>query len=383
MKSKKVASRKAQASVASAAVSSSAVENASEGALDEAPLRTTGRRAENAQAGSVPDLANNTQQALPGSDLEAPAKAVAQAAQSTHDFELLNSTGPDFIQQNFTRSEPWRIFRIMAEFVHSFEIMSKIGPAVAVFGSARLPEDNPYYQAAQEVSERLARAGWCIITGGGPGIMEAANRGARKIGRQKHDPTVSIGLNIELPFEQKSNPYVDTGIHFHYFFCRKTNFVKYASAFVIFPGGFGTMDELFESLTLVQTRVVQNFPVVLFGREYWCGLLDWMEDVMVPNGTILPSDLDLILITDHPAEVVQWVFERTQQVRHPVSVSTDNLNGRGRATPQPSNRPRPFVPSPPGGPTPVAEDSVANTAAKPQKRSSAKTKRTLREGKAS
>jgi uncharacterized protein (TIGR00730 family) len=225
------------------------------------------------------------------------------------------------LQDHFTESEPWRIFRIMSEFVHSFEVMSKIGPAVAVFGSARLPESSPYYQAAQDVSERLARAGWCVITGGGPGIMEASNRGAQVVAHEKNDRTVSVGLNIELPFEQNSNPYVETGIHFHYFFCRKTNFVKYASAFVIFPGGFGTMDELFESLTLVQTQVVHNFPVILFGKDYWSGLINWMREVMVPHGTILPADLDLMLITDDPSEVLQWVFEGTQQVRHPVAVS--------------------------------------------------------------
>ena len=173
--------------------------------------------------------------------------------------------------------------------------------------------------------------------------MEAANKGARIVGRRKQDPTVSIGLNIELPFEQKSNPYVETGIHFHYFFCRKTNFVKYASAFVIFPGGFGTMDELFESLTLVQTRVVQDFPVILFGRDYWCGLIDWMENVMVPHGTILPADLDLIQITDDPAEVVQWVFEKTQQVRHPAPDSTRRSQ---RIAASPSPRPRPFTKQP-------------------------------------
>ena len=156
--------------------------------------------------------------AMPGSDIEETLGTTGQAAQATHDFELLNSTVPDAATQDFARSEPWRIFRIMAEFVHSFEIMSKVGPAVAVFGSARLREGSPYYQAAQEVSERLADAGWSIITGGGPGIMEAANRGARIVGHRKKDPTVSIGLNIELPFEQKSNPYVDTGLHFHYFF---------------------------------------------------------------------------------------------------------------------------------------------------------------------
>ncbi|HEY0072704.1 MAG TPA: TIGR00730 family Rossman fold protein [Abditibacteriaceae bacterium] len=317
-----------------------------------------------AQKGAPPD-APQTPHAMPGTNIEASKAATEQAASSTHDFELLNSTGPDFIQQNFTRSEPWRIFRIMSEFVHSFEIMSKVGPAVAVFGSARLPEDSPYYQAAVEVSERLARAGWCVITGGGPGIMEAGNKGAQIVGREKNDPTVSIGLNIELPFEQKSNPYVDTGIHFHYFFCRKTNFVKYASAFVIFPGGFGTMDELFESLTLVQTGVVQNFPVILFGRDYWCGLLNWMEDVMVPHGTILPTDLDLMMITDDPQEAVQWVMERTQQVRNPSQAA--NVP-RATRPPQPSQRPRPFVPSPQAGQSVPSPTSARRPSTKTNKK---------------
>lgn len=308
---------------------------------DAAP-ESSGKKRKSQQIGAPPTHPG-APHAVPGSDIEAPKAATEQAATATHDFELLNSTGPDFIQQNFTHSEPWRIFRIMSEFVHSFEIMSKVGPAVAVFGSARLREDSPYYQAATEVSERLARAGWSVITGGGPGIMEAGSKGAKKVGDEKHDPTISIGLNIELPFEQKSNPYVDTGIRFHYFFCRKTNFVKYASAFVIFPGGFGTMDELFESLVLVQTGVVQNFPVILFGRDYWGGLLDWIEDVMVPNGTILPTDLDLMMLTDDPQEVVQWIFECTRQVRHPAPQ-------RPRPS-APSPRPRPFIASPRAGQT--------------------------------
>ncbi len=330
------------------------------------------------QIGAPPD-APNARHALPGSNIEASKIATEQAATITHDYELLNSAGPEFIRQNFTKSEPWRIFRIMSEFVHSFEIMSKVGPAVAVFGSARLKEDSPYYQAAVDVSERLARAGWCVITGGGPGMMEAGNRGAQIVGKKKNDPTVSIGLNIELPFEQKSNPYVDTGIHFHYFFCRKTNFMKYASAFVIFPGGFGTMDELFESLTLVQTSVVQNFPVILFGRDYWCGLLDWIEDVMVPHGTILPTDLDLIMITDDPAEAVQWVTERTEPVRHPTPEIAPQTPAQAaeqaqttpmppRATAKPSQRPRPFA-SFPAVQTAPAPKKAASKAQKTAKKS--------------
>jgi uncharacterized protein (TIGR00730 family) len=213
--------------------------------------------------------------------------------------------------------------------VHSFEVMSKVGPAVAVFGSARLPESSPYYEMARAVSEGLARAGWAIITGGGPSIMEAANRGARD-GEQAlnrntapgtlapDDGPLSIGLNIELPFEQGTNPYVDQAVNFRYFFCRKTNFVKYSSAFVILPGGFGTMDELFEALTLVQTHKIENFPIILMGSEYWRGLLDWICNTMVPHGTISLEETRLLMVTDDPDEAVRWIFERTRQVRHPI-----------------------------------------------------------------
>lgn len=255
--------------------------------------------------------------ALPGSDIEATSAVLEQAAKATNDFALLNPIDESFLQQHFTETDTWRVFRIMSEFVHSFEIMSKVGPAVAVFGSARMTEKAPYYQMAQLVSEKLARAGWAIITGGGPGIMEAANRGAQAGNPDPNNRLISLGLNIELPFEQDLNPYVDTGIRFRYFFCRKTNFVKYSSAFVIFPGGYGTLDELFESLTLVQTHKIQNFPVVLFGSSYWKGLLDWLQNTMVPCGTIMPADFDMLHITDDPDEVVRYVFENTQQVRHP------------------------------------------------------------------
>jgi len=259
--------------------------------------------------------------AVPGSSVEAPKLDVEKAARQTDDYALLNPIAPDWMQANFTQSETWRVFRIMSEFVHSFEVMSKVGPAVAVFGSARLDEASPYYHSASEVSALLARAGWAVLTGGGPGIMEAANLGAHSVAEKNLDPDsepLSIGLNIELPFEQGTNPYVDTSLHFHYFFCRKTNFVKYASGFVIFPGGYGTLDELFEALTLVQTRKIQNFPIVLFGKAYWQGLLDWMATTMVPRGTILPADLKMMHLTDDPQEVVSWIFENTKQVRHPI-----------------------------------------------------------------
>jgi len=279
--------------------------------------------------------------AVPGSAVEAPTSALQRAAQETDDFALLNQTDSAEVAQHFTQSDTWRIFRIMSEFVHAFEVLSKVGPAVAIFGSARLPESSPYYQAACTVSERLAHAGWAIITGGGPGIMEAANRGAYTAATALNEDKISVGLNVELPFEQQTNRYVDTKLHFHYFFCRKMNFVKYTSAFVIFPGGFGTLDELFEAVTLVQTRKVQNFPVVLFGTEYWQGLLEWIRTTMIPHGTILPSDLELLRLTDDPDEVVWWVSEYTKQLRHPlerraepVSVEVAHLNGTQEAQPR-------------------------------------------------
>lgn len=197
--------------------------------------------------------------------------------------------------------DSWRVFRIMGEFVEGFEDMGKIGTGVSIFGSARTKPDDPMYQACVETARCLGEAGFPIITGGGPGMMEAANKGAQLAS------VPSIGCNIELPFEQASNPYLDVSIDFRYFFVRKTMFVKYACAFVIFPGGFGTMDELFESLTLIQTNKVRDFPVVLFGTEYWGGLLDWIRNTMLPGGKISPGDIDLMLLTDDPAEVTEHI----------------------------------------------------------------------------
>ncbi len=205
--------------------------------------------------------------------------------------------------------DSWRIFRIMGEFVEGFEMLGRIGPTVSIFGSARIGEDDPLYRSCVETARLLGEAGFGIITGGGPGIMEAANRGARDAG------VPSIGCNIELPFEQGSNPYVDLDVHFRYFFVRKTMFVKYAEGFIIFPGGFGTMDELFEALTLIQTGKVRNFPVVLFGREYWSGLLEWLETRMAGEGKITSEDLEIVLVTDSPEEVVEHVSERYQAHR--------------------------------------------------------------------
>jgi uncharacterized protein (TIGR00730 family) len=205
--------------------------------------------------------------------------------------------------------DAWRIFRIMGEFVEGFEEMTKVGSAVSIFGSARVKADDPMYKACVTTTRLLGEAGFAIITGGGPGIMEAANKGAREAGAK------SVGCNIELPFEQAGNQFVDVSIDFRYFFVRKTMFVKYAQAFVIFPGGFGTMDELFESLTLIQTGKVRHFPVVLMGTDYWGGLVDWIRDRMIEEGKIAPEDLDIIYLTDDPHEARNHILGRLRRRR--------------------------------------------------------------------
>src|SRR6059058_2428349 len=207
----------------------------------------------------------------------------------------------------FLESDPWRVLRIQAEFVAGFDALATLGPAVTFFGSARVRPPDPMYDAARALSAELARRGFAVITGGGPGTMEAANRGARE-GRG-----LSVGLNIELPFEQGLNEYVNLGIEFHYFFVRKTMFVKYAEAFVIFPGGFGTMDELFEALTLIQTGKIVHFPVILFGSDYWGGLQQWIQDVMLASEKIFPEDAGLLCLCDdpqHAADIVQQYYQR-------------------------------------------------------------------------
>jgi len=201
----------------------------------------------------------------------------------------------------FVDSDPWRALRILAEFVEGFDALAAVGPAVTIFGSARMGAGTSQYELAREIARKLAASGFAIITGGGPGIMEAANRGCREGGG------LSVGCNIELPHEQGLNAYVDLGVEFRYFFARKTMFVKYADAFVIMPGGFGTLDELFESLTLIQTGKVRDFPVILVGRAYWQGLIDWMRAVQLPAGAIAESDIDLLKLTDDPDEVVSIV----------------------------------------------------------------------------
>ncbi|GAB4200890.1 MAG: TIGR00730 family Rossman fold protein [Roseiflexaceae bacterium] len=225
----------------------------------------------------------------------------ARTGKPTEDEQLLATPQPD--QRLFTHSDPWRVLRIMGEFVSGFDALAEIGPAVTLFGSARVRSDDPMYGATEEVARLLGEAGFTIITGGGPGLMEAGNRGARAVGAP------SVGLNIELPFEQGSNPFVDLAVEFRYFFVRKTMFVKYAKAFVIFPGGFGTMDELFEALTLIQTGKVQNFPVILFGSAYWAGLLDWLRNTMLAERKIAQCDLDLLVVTDSPAEVRNLILK--------------------------------------------------------------------------
>jgi uncharacterized protein (TIGR00730 family) len=204
---------------------------------------------------------------------------------------------------DFTVTDPWRVFRIMSEFVNGFDALAQIPPSIAFFGSARTKNDDPNYLAANETARLLAQSGFGIITGGGPGIMEAANKGAQDGGN------LSIGCNIELPFEQSSNDYLDISLDFRYFFVRKTLFVKYSCGFVIFPGGFGTMDELFEALTLIQTKKVSNFPVVLYGSQYWSGLMNWLRDTMLEVENISPGDLDLLRMSDDPQEICELVCD--------------------------------------------------------------------------
>jgi uncharacterized protein (TIGR00730 family) len=214
------------------------------------------------------------------------------------------------ITKEFMNEDPWRMFRIMAEFVEGFETLANVGKAVSIFGSARLPRGHKYYKAAQDVAYHLSRNGYAIITGSGPGLMEAANKGARLAGKGP-----SIGLNIQLPMEQKCNEFVDTALYFRYFFIRKVMFVKYAKAFVIMPGGFGTLDEFFEAITLIQTARIPRFPVVLFGKEYWEGMLGWMKGTMADSGCITGDDLCLFKVTDDPKEVVRIItrFYRTHK----------------------------------------------------------------------
>ena len=226
----------------------------------------------------------------------------AQRESTTTDQRLLESRGAS----DWVHTDPWRVLRIQSEFVDGFGTLAELGPAVSIFGSARVSRDDPIYAITEELAAKLVGAGLSVITGGGPGVMEAANKGATEAGG------VSVGLGIELPFESGLNPYVNLGINFRYFFARKTMFVKYAQGFVVMPGGFGTFDELFEALTLVQTRKVTSFPVALIGRTYWQGLLDWLGSQSVAGGYISAEDLDLLQVTDDLDEVVDRM--RSHQV---------------------------------------------------------------------
>jgi hypothetical protein len=228
----------------------------------------------------------------------------AQIGAGTTDQRLLDSRG----QSDWVHTDPWRVQRITAEFVEGFGLLAELPAAVSVFGSARTKPDAPEYAAGMALGGALAHAGYAVITGGGPGAMEAVNRGACEAGG------VSVGLGIELPFEQRLNDWVDIGINFRYFFARKTMFVKYAQAFVIMPGGFGTLDETFEALTLVQTRKVTRFPVVLFGREYWAGLIDWLRHSVLAGGKIGAADLELIRLTDDVDEAVEHIVAASDEL---------------------------------------------------------------------
>jgi uncharacterized protein (TIGR00730 family) len=223
----------------------------------------------------------------------------ARSGQLTEDEKLLRTDMAQGV--DFTVTDPWRVMRMTGELIAGIDALAHVGRAVSIFGSARVKENSPYYEAARFVGKKLAEAGYAVITGGGPGIMEAANRGAEEGGGR------SVGCNIELPFEQSFNSYVNVPINFRYFFVRKTMFVKYADAFVIFPGGYGTLDELFEAIVLIQTNKVGHFPVVLFGVDYWNGLLDWVRATLLPEGMISANDLDLLRVTDDLDEVVKIV----------------------------------------------------------------------------
>ena len=231
--------------------------------------------------------------------MEKPTESDQRVPHATQDEQLLESPSLD----EFTHTDTWRVFRIMGEFVEGFDELASLTRGISIFGSARTATSDPYYRLAQETAALLAREGYAVITGGGPGIMEAANRGAFEVGG------LSVGCNIELPFEQGANPYLTRSVTFRYFFVRKMMFVKYSLGFIIFPGGFGTLDELFEALTLIQTRKIRDFPVILFGSDYWKGLMDWIGETALREGKISSQDLKLLHLTDSPEEVVRIVNE--------------------------------------------------------------------------
>jgi uncharacterized protein (TIGR00730 family) len=238
-----------------------------------------------------------------------------KAPGSTQDEQLLETPRPD----EFTHTDPWRVFRIMGEFVEGFDELATLTRGVSIFGSARSKPGDADYMAAQETAALLARAGYAVITGGGPGIMEAANHGAFEAGG------LSIGCNIELPFEQRPNAYQTKSLKFKYFFVRKMMFVKYSLAFIIFPGGFGTFDELFEALTLIQTKKIRNFPVVLFGTDYWSGLLAWLRSAVLPGGKIGDNDMRIFHVTDSPAEVLEILNQSQSSLQELDKLVSDEI----------------------------------------------------------
>jgi uncharacterized protein (TIGR00730 family) len=238
-------------------------------------------------------------------DREHKGRVIGRQKEATEDQRFLER--PD---SSFVDTDPWRVMRIQSEFVDGFDALARIPQAISVFGSARIPETDPLYEASRLVGWELAKAGFAVITGGGPGLMEAANRGCQDAGG------LSIGCNIELPFEQDMNPYVELGVYFRYFFARKTMFVKYAEGFVVFPGGFGTLDELFEALTLIQTGKVQFFPVVLFGSDYWQPMIDWLTDFTLAHKMISPQDLERFVVCDDPAEIVPYIQKTLHEKGH-------------------------------------------------------------------
>jgi uncharacterized protein (TIGR00730 family) len=259
-----------------------------------------------------------------------------RSGQITEDERLLRpaplapAAAPDF-----THTDPWRILRIMSEFTAGFDALAHVGPAVAIFGSARVAASDPMYRAARRVGRLLAESGLAVITGGGPGIMEAANRGAHEAGG------CSVGCNIELPHEQDTNAYVDIAINFRYFFVRKTMFVKYSEGFIIFPGGFGTMDELFEALTLIQTGKIRDFPLLLFGSYYWQGLMDWLKGPMLRESKIDAADLQRFTITDSPEEARRIIMAGFRRRREPDPTPPSATQGG-----QPPSSPQPLRPTP-------------------------------------
>ncbi|MGA8210781.1 MAG: TIGR00730 family Rossman fold protein [Nocardioidaceae bacterium] len=247
-----------------------------------------------------------------------------QVEDSTTDQRLLDNRGPS----DWVHTDPWRVLRIQSEFVEGFGALAELGPAISVFGSARTRPDDPAYAQAEQVGRLLAQAGFAVVTGGGPGVMEAANKGAGEAGG------ISVGLGIELPFEQGLNRYVDIGLNFRYFFARKTMFVKYAQGFVVLPGGFGTFDELFEALTLVQTRKVTSFPIVLLGTDYWGGLVDWVRHTVLADGKIGPADLEMLQVTDDVEEAVATMLRAQQRRTDPSPGGGESPDGTaGRTEP--------------------------------------------------